>query len=74
MSLLGTNYVKLNLAYNVKTHYVVGVMHTIPFIEPPEEIANPVPQAHDPIPVDGEDKYEFEKILSHRKRGKGFHL
>ena len=71
---MGRNAIKLNLPDNVKIHDVFSIMHTLPYKEQPEEIATPLPEATDPIPVHGEDEYEVEEILSHRKRGKGFHL
>ena len=70
-SFVGRNAVKLNLPDNVKIHDVVSIMHSLPDKDQPAEIANPSPQASDLIPVDGEEEYAVNEILSHRKRGKG---
>ena len=69
--LIGKNAVKLDLPSHFKIHDVVHVVHTVPYTEQPIEIDAPVQPRPDPVPTIDGDEYYVDKILSHRKRGKG---
>ena len=50
----------------------MNVMHTVPFHKQNTEIAPPVVHRPDPVPaVEGID-YVVDKILNHRRKGRGF--
>ena len=57
---------------HVKIHDVINVMHTVPFSEQEKDISSLVIIRPDPIPTIEGDKYVVEKILAHRKRGRGY--
>ena len=70
--LVGKNAVELELPSHFKIHKVVNIMHTVPYHEQPDDIGVILPSRPDPVPtVDGEE-FVVDKILQHRKRGRGF--
>ena len=70
--LIGTYGVELELPDHVKIHKVVNVSHTVPYHEQPSDISQPVPPRPEPVPTPEGEEYVVEKILNHRKRGRGF--
>ena len=63
---------KLDLHDHFKIHPVVHVIHTIPYVEHPEDISQPVLPRPEPIPtVQGEEQV-VDKVLPHQKRGRGY--
>ena len=71
-SLIGKNAVKLELPHHLKIHNVVNVIHTVPYFDQPAEIGVSVPPKPNPVPTMKGDEYVVEKILKHRRKGKGF--
>ncbi len=72
MELIGKNATRLELPSHVKIHDVVNVMRTVPFSDQPSDISGPVVQRPDPVPAVEGTEYVVDKILRHRKRGRGF--
>ena len=72
LELIGRNAIRLDLPSHCKIHPVVHVSHTRPFIQQPSDIGKILSKRPDPIPAVVEMEYEVEKILKHRKRGKGY--
>ena len=70
--LIGKNAVRLELPNHVKIHDVVNVMHTVPHFSQPSEISAPVIQRPDPVPTAEGKEYVVDKILRHRRRGRGY--
>jgi len=70
--LIGKNAVELELPDHVKIHKVVNVSHTVPYYAQPNDISQPVPPRPEPVPTPEGEEYVVEKILNHRKRGRGF--
>ena len=70
--LIGKNAVRLELPEHFKIHPVVHVSHTMPFVEQPSEIAQHVQPRPEPIPTVEGKEYTVDKILNHRKRGRGY--
>jgi len=62
----------LHLPEQVKIHPVVHVIHTTPFVSQPPDIAQVLPPKPDPVPMQDEEEFVVEKVLNHRKRGKGY--
>ena len=72
LKLIGKNALKPDLTYHIRIHPTVHVAHTRPFVERPSYIDNPLPAPLQPVLRDGETEYEVEKILKHRRQGKGY--
>lgn len=75
LRLIGKNAVELDLPAYLKTHRVIHVSFTRPYRAKPTRLQDEVPiQAEKPMHVDqsGEALYIVEKILSHRRRGRGY--
>lgn len=73
LELVGKNAVCLDLPSNIRLHPVVHVSHTTPHKSQPPSMSQPVPPRPDPVPDDaGELLFEVERILAHRKRGRGY--
>ncbi len=72
LELVGKNAVKLELPKHFKIHDVVNVMHTVPFHKQNSEIAPPVVNRPDPVPTIEGTEYIVDKILKHRRKGRGF--
>ena len=72
--LIGKNAVRLDLPEHFKIHPVVHVSHTVPFVEQPREIGQAVQQRPEPIPTVQGEEYVVDKILKHRKRGRGYQV
>ena len=70
--LIGRNAVRLDLPPHFKIHPVVHVIHTTPFVEQPRDIAPAVEPKPAPVPTVNGDEQIVDKILNHRRRGKGF--
>jgi len=70
--LIGKNAVELDLPAHVKIHKVVNVSHTVPYFDQPNDIRQPVKPKPEPVPMIEGDEYFVEKILNHRKRGRGY--
>jgi hypothetical protein len=70
--LVGKNAVRLDLPGHLKIHDVVHVSHTVPCVEQPKEIALLIPPKPAPVPAVDGDEHVVDKILRHRKRGRGF--
>ena len=70
--LVGKNGGKLELPSHFKIKPVVHVSHTVPFHEQPSDIAKPISPRPDPVPTVQGGAYVVEKILKHRKRGRGY--
>lgn len=70
--LVGRNAVRLELPAHLKIHDVVHVSHNIPYEEQPRDIALPIQLKPAPVPAIDGDEQVVEKILQHRKRGRGF--
>lgn len=70
--LIGRNAVQLELPHHLKIHNVVNVIHTVPYFEQPAEIGLFVPPRPNPVPTMEGEEYVVEKILKHRRKGKGF--
>jgi len=70
--LIGKNALRLDLPEHFKIHPVVHVIHTMPFKEQPEDIRQEVAPRPEPIPTIQGEEYIVEKILGHRKKGRGY--
>ena len=70
--LIGKNALRLELPAHFKIHPVVHVIHTTPCVEQPSDIAPPIPAQPEPVPGIEGNEYEVEKILAHRKKGRGY--
>ena len=70
--LIGKNAVELDLPEHIKMHKVVNVSHTVPYYEQPNDISQPVRPKPEPVPTPEGEEYVVEKILNHRKKGRGF--
>ena len=70
--LIGIVAVELALPSHLKIHPVVHVVHRTPFTEQPRDIAKPIPERPVPVPTVYGDEHVVEKILKHRKRGRGY--
>ena len=46
--------------------------HTVPFKEQRDDLRQPREITPDPVPTGEGDEYVVEKILNHRKRGRGY--
>ncbi len=71
LKLVGKSAVRLDLPCHFKIHDVVSVVHTVPCLEQPTEIAAPIVPRPDPVPTVPGNEYVEDKILKHRKRGRG---
>lgn len=73
VELVGKNAVRLDLPSNMRLHPVVHVSHTTPYKTQPPELSQPVTPRPEPVPDESGDLlFEVERILAHRKRGRGF--
>jgi len=74
LKVVGKNAVQLDLPDNVKIHPVVHVANTRPFIAQPQDISVPVPPTPASVPEVGSGAllYKVDKLLKHRKRGRGY--
>lgn len=72
LELIGKNAVRLELPDHVKIHEVVNVMHTVPYHKQPVDISGSVVDKPDPVPAVEGTEFVVDKILSHRKRGRGY--
>jgi len=72
LELIGKNAIRLDLPSHLKIHPVVHVSHTIPFVSQPADIAHAVPPRPTPVPAIQGEEHVVDKILHHRKRGKGY--
>ena len=70
--IIGRNTVRLDLPDHFKIHPKVHVSHTVPFMEQPKDISQPVAPRPEPLPTIHGDEYVVDKILKHRKRGRGY--
>lgn len=70
--LVSKNAVRLDLPKHLKIHDVVHVSHTVPFVDQPNDIALPIPPKPAPVPAVEGEEHVVERILKHRKRGRGF--
>lgn len=74
MKLVGNNAVRIQFPEHVKTHPVVHVSLTKPAVDKPEHL-NQVTEAR-PRPLqiddDGNQLFVVERILAHRKKGRGY--
>ena len=70
--LIGKNAVELDLPEHIKIHKVVNISHTVPYYEQPNDISQPVRPRPEPVPTPEGEEYFVQKILNHRKRGRGF--
>lgn len=73
LELIGDNAVRLQLPNNIHTNPVIHVEHTNRAHRQPAAISNqPPPQAQPFIDASGELVIEVERVLAHRRGGKGF--
>lgn len=73
IQLIGKNAVRLDLPSHIRVHPVVHVEHTKRFYPQPSDISHQMTQPQAPIiTADGSPEYVVDKIIAHRKRGKGF--
>lgn len=73
IELIGDNAVRLQLPPNIRTHPVVHVEHTARVRRQPSDISEPQPQRPTVFIDDAGDLVvEMDKILSHRRLGRGF--
>ena len=72
VELIGKNAVRVDLPDNLKIHDVIHVMHTVPYYEQPGDIVDSVPSIPEPISTDEGNEYVVEKVLKHKKRGRGY--
>lgn len=73
IELIGKNAVRLDLPSNIQVHPVVHVEHTARVQHQPSNISQETPPRPAPIPQDdGTSLIEVDRILHHRKRGKGY--
>lgn len=70
--LIGRNAVELDLPDHVKIHKVVNISHTVPHYEQPSDISQPVQSRPEPVPMIEGEEYVVDRILNHRKRGRGY--
>lgn len=71
--IIGKNAVRVALPKNINIHPVIHVEHTIPAHHQPADISSPTPApSQQYIDETGENVIEVEKILSHRRRGRGW--
>lgn len=73
LELVGKNAIRLDLPTNMRLHPVIHVSHTIPQKTQPPDISPAVTVRPEPTPDEsGTLLFEVERILSHRKRGRGY--
>jgi len=70
--LVGRNAVRLELPSHFRIHPVIHVSHTIPFVQQPSDIAQPVEPRPEPVPTVEGEEHIVDKILRHKKSGRGF--
>jgi hypothetical protein len=66
---VGASAYKLRLPETDQSHPVFNEALLSPYVEPPENRREKRPP---PMIISGEERYEVEEILKHRKRGKGY--
>ena len=71
-TLIRKNAVLFELPDHFRVHLFVRVIHTAPYIEQPYDIAELVPIRPAPIPMITGYEQTVSKIISHRKRGRGY--
>lgn len=70
--LIGKNVIRVELPENVRIHPVVHVLHTTPYHAQYGHIAPPVAFLPQPVPSATGLLFVVDRILAHRKRGRGF--
>lgn len=65
-------YLRLDLSNHVEIHPVFHVIYTTPYKEYCSDLALPISERLDSVPMAGEEENVFESILKHRKRGSGY--
>lgn len=70
--LIGKNALRLELPEHFKIHPVVHVIHTLPYVEKLEDLRKESFERPEPVPKVEGDTYIVQKILEHKKVGKGY--
>lgn len=68
--LIGKNAVRLDPPDHLKTHPIVHVLYTTPYVEP-EDLSQPLISRPEPIPTAHVEENIVDKIFAHRRRGRG---
>lgn len=73
VEIINNNAVRIDLPPSYRIHPVIHVEHTARAYEQPLDIGKPVPPPSQPfIDITGEEVVEIERILSHRRKGRGW--
>ena len=70
--LVGRNAIRLALPAHIRIHPVWNIAHNIPYRQQPSDICQPFPTLPVPVTSAGGDSFVVDKILGHRKRGRGY--
>lgn len=72
MKIIGRNVVKLDLSDHLKMHPAILMSHNTPYVEQLGDNARKIPEKPALSPAEEVDKNIMEKILAHKRKGRGY--
>lgn len=72
IALIGKNALKLELPAAIRAHPVINVSFTRPYFRQPPDLSKPKPDPPPPVILPSGPEEYVERILRHRRRGKGW--